>query len=222
MSMKISKKELQDLIAEEIKKSVEEGLFDKLKKGFDFFTKGREVEDPYADENAAEKAVQDKKADITTGLEKEKDEAKFAIRKAGEEIMDVFKYANKSQQEMKAKLGDFKKALAPMGDEKVSPVVKKFMGQADEFIGNLVKAENDYKTFYKDYSTFAKFYDKEYDKADFKADPTATMQMISRTRAGRGAPDDSKRGKMFAKESKEIRKTVKEEVYKALLNKVKK
>ena len=61
--------------------------------------------------------------------------------------------------------------------------------------------------------------DAESDHADFKADPTATMKMIGKSRAGRGAPDDSKRGQMFAKESKELRKTIQEEVYKELSKK---
>ena len=80
MSMKISKKELQDLIAEEIKKSVEEGLFDKLKKGFDFFTKWKAV-DPEAATTDDEKKILDKTADFQQDLDKEVGDVKTALGK---------------------------------------------------------------------------------------------------------------------------------------------
>ena len=69
MSMKISKKELQEMIVEEIQNSVEEGLFDKLKKGFDFLTKGRAV-DPEAATTDDEKKILNKTADFQKDLDK--------------------------------------------------------------------------------------------------------------------------------------------------------
>ena len=213
--MKISKKELQEMIVEEIQNSVEEGLFDKLKKGFDFFTKGPDLKAISPDKQATD--VSDKQVDITTGLEKEKGEANSAMRKAKDELMDVVKFAAKSQREMQAKITDFVSEMNPKNESDVE-----FMKGAEAFTRTLEDVAKEYETFFGAFSRLVKQMDAESDHADFKADPTATMKMIGKSRAGRGAPDDSKRGKMFAKESKELRKTVKEEVYKALLNKVKK
>ena len=214
MSMKISKKELQDLIAEEIKKSVEEGIFDKLKKGFDFLTKGRAI-DPEAATTGDEKKILDKTVDFQQDLDKEVGDVKTALGKASEEMMDVLKTAKATTDQLGELSRNFVHGPADEQSQKVASDLEKFIVGATEL--NMA-----YKKHLRDFSELRFAIDPEADVSKFKLDPTATMKMIGRTRAGRGAPDDSKRGKMFAKESKELRKTVKEEVYKALLNKVKK
>jgi len=214
MSMKISKKELQEMIVEEIQNSVEEGLFDKLKKGFDFFTKGPDLKAISPDKQATD--VSDKQVDITTGLEKEKGEADSAMRTAKDELMDVVKFAAKSQREMQAKITDFVSEMDPKNESDVE-----FMKGAEAFTRTLENVAKEYETFFGAFSRLVKQMDPESDHADFKADPTAS----AKTRAGMGLRRQSKpKGAAYMfegnnKNAKKLRKAIQEEVYKELSKK---
>ena len=224
--MKISQKELLKVISEEIKLSIEEGDIDegwlddlkaKAKSGWDIMTgKGRDLEPISPDKQATE--VSDKQVDIETGLEKEKGEADSAMRAAKDELLDVVKFAEKSQREMQAKVTDFVSEMDPKNESDVE-----FMKGAEAFVQTLDNVANEYEAFFRVFGQLVKQIDPEADHADFKTDPTAS----AKTRAGMGlrkqykprGPSQMMEGNN--KNAQRLRKAVKEELYNLLVKKIK-
>ena len=224
--MKISQKELLKVISEEIKLSIEEGDIDegwlddlkaKAKSGWDIMTgKGRDLEPISPDKQATD--VSDKQVDIETGLEKEKGEADSAMRAAKDELLDVVKFAEKSQREMQAKITDFVSEMDPKNESDVE-----FMKGAEAFTRTLETVAAEYETFFGVFSRLVKQQDSESDHADFKADATAS----AKTRAGMGLRTQQRAkgaAHMFEsnnKNAQRLRKAVKEELYNLLVKKIK-
>ena len=219
--MKISEKELQSIIAEEIELAkkegeIEEGFLDKLKKGYDFLTKGKAV-DASADETEDEKEIEDKQADFQQDLDKEEADVKTAMGNLSDEMMDVLNKAKDATYQLGTLAQNFVHDPADEQSNKVAADLEKFIVSTTEL--NMA-----YKKHLKDFSELRFALDPESDKSKFKHDPTAS----AKTRAGMGLGGQSKaRGPahMFEgnnKNAKYLRKVVQEEIYKELMKKVKK
>jgi len=233
--MKISQKELQKIISEEFKLSIEEGEIDegwlddlkaKAKSGWDVMSgKGRDVKDyeddvaPDADETADEKEIEDKSADFNQELGQDAKEVNTELGQAGDAMLSLLKTADDAIYQLNTLSQNFVHDPADQQSQKVA-------AELEDYISDVVDTQMQFNKHLRKLKDLTHKINPGADVSRFTFDPTAS----AKTRAGTGLRRQTRAkgaAHMFEgnnglnKTAKQVRKAVKEELYNLLVKKIK-